>query len=349
MTDDELLAVEQAASELARNAGKILMEYFAKPLKVSYKSANNRSPVTDADKASDDYVRGEIQRRFPDHALLSEEAEGADGLRSRVTWIVDPLDGTNNFLNRLPIFGVCIGVVEGDRPVAGAIFIPSIHSPEGSVFHARLGGGAKLDGAPLTLGEGQEPGNSQLSAMPTYFGRMFNFRPALRGRLGEVRSTGSVAYEMAMVSQGVFKYVVFSGPKIWDVAAGLVLVQEAGGLVQWRPPRTKEWRRFERLDVQSGAEPPTQGELRRWSGSLVVGTKEAATFVSAGLGFRSYRFRRVWRRARRLFRRPPSAQQREQTSGATTEQMVGAEAQAPVSVAEPDDPATSATPAQRKD
>ena len=138
MTDEELQQVEQLAEELARNAGHLLMDYFSKPLDVSYKEPNRRSPVTDADKASDDYIRREILRRFPDHGVLSEEAERDNELRSPVTWIVDPLDGTNNFMNHLPLFGVSIGVVEGDRPVAGAIFIPSIFSAAGTVFHAMV-------------------------------------------------------------------------------------------------------------------------------------------------------------------------------------------------------------------
>lgn len=316
MTDEELRAIEAAAVELARNAGKILMDYFTKPLEVSYKSPNERSPVTDADKASDAYLQAEIQRRFPAHTVLSEEGAGDADIRSAVTWVLDPLDGTNNFMNHLPIFGVSIGVLEGDRPMVGALFIPSIlshegRSGEGSVLHARAGGGARCDGAPLTLGKGQKPGNHLLAAVPGYFWRMFNLRPKLRSSVGEVRTTGSVAYELAMTSQGTFQYAVFSRPKLWDVAGGLLVVQEAGGSVLVQQPGIRGWQQFERFHTAKAHEPPTHGELRAWSATLVAGTTEAAGFVAAGLRYRRYRLRRLWRRIRRMLRRrqqPPAEQ-----------------------------------------
>ena len=320
MTDEELRDIEAAAVELARNAGKILMDYFTKPLEVSYKSPNERSPVTDADKASDDYLRAEIQRRFPTHTVLSEEGTDEAGLSSAVTWVLDPLDGTNNFMNHLPVFGVSIGVVEGDRPVVGALFIPSIRSGEGSVLHARAGGGARCDGTPLSLGAGQKPGNHLLAAVPGYFWRMFNLRPQLRRSVGEVRTTGSVAYELAMTSQGVFQYSVFSRPKLWDVAGGLVVVQEAGGSVLVQQPGVSGWRQFERFHMARSHQPPTHGELRGWSATLVAGTTEAAAFVAPELRYRRYTLRRLWRRVRQAFQgrqRPPTEQPQTQQPPAT--------------------------------
>jgi myo-inositol-1(or 4)-monophosphatase len=305
------------------------MDYFTKPLEVSYKSPNERSPVTDADKASDAYLQAEIQRRFPTHTILSEEGDDDANIRSAVTWVLDPLDGTNNFMNRLPIFGVSIGVLEGDRPVVGALFIPSIFSREGlshkggsgegSVFHARAGGGARCDGAPLTLGPGQKPGNHLLAAVPGYFWRMFNLRPQLRSSVGEMRTTGSVAYELAMTSQGTFQYAVFRGPKLWDVAGGLVVVREAGGSVLAQQPGVRGWQQFERFHTARAQELPTHGELRAWSATLVAGTTEAVAFVAPGLRYRRYRLRRLWRRIRQMLRRkqqPPAGQPQAQQPSA---------------------------------
>ena len=312
MTDEELLEIETAAVELARNAGGILMEYFTKPLKVTYKSPNQRSPVTDADKASDTYLREEILRRFPDHTVLSEEGpEDQQEVRSSVTWVVDPLDGTNNFMNRLPLFGVSIGVLEGTRPVVGAIYIPFLDETKGSVFHARAGGGAKCNGAPLVLGNGQAPGNNLLAAVPGYFLRTFNLRPPLRRSVGEMRTTGSVAYELAMISRGVFQYGMFNRPRLWDVAGGLLIVQEAGGSVLLQQSGIKGWQQFDQFHTSKTQELPTHGELRSWNALLVVGTTEAATFVAKGLTQRRYRLRRFWRSLRRLFwrQRPVPAQQ----------------------------------------
>ena len=307
MTDEELLEIETAAVDLARNAGGILMEYFTKPLEVTYKSPNQRSPVTDADRASDDYLRKEILRRFPDHTILSEEAPDDQAERTAVTWVVDPLDGTNNFMNRLPVFGVCLGVLEGDRPVVGAVFIPFLHSAEGSVFHARVGGGAKCNGAPLKLNDGPQPGNNLLAAVPGYFLRMFKLKQPLRRSVGEMRTTGSIAYELAMISQGVFQYGVYSRPRLWDVAGGLLVIQEAGGSVLVQQPGVKGWRQFDRFRTAKVQELPTHGELRSWNATLVAGTSQATAFVAAGLRQRRYRLRRLWRRVRGLLARKDQA------------------------------------------
>ncbi len=305
MTEAELREIEQAAVELARGAGKLLMGYFRTPLGVTYKSPNRRDPVTDADKASDAYLRAEVQRRFPTHAILSEEdpAENqpADG-GARMVWVVDPLDGTINFLNSLPIFGVSIGVLNHGRPVVGAIFLPSVHDPEGSVFHARAGGGAFCDGVPIATGHVDPDSDRPLAAMPSYFPRMFRFRPHIRRRLGDVRSTGSVAFEMAFIARGVFRYGVYNGPRIWDLAGGIVLVQEAEGAVMVRDPAARRWKPFQGF---GGADtPPTLSQLRAWRGAMVVGTPQTTELIVSGLSLNSYRWRRLWRRLQaRLWRR----------------------------------------------
>ena len=324
VTDEELQQIEVAAADMARNAGKILLDYFSGPLEVSYKSPNRRDAVTNADRASDAYIRAEVQRRFPQHSVLSEEGDDDKELRSKVTWVIDPLDGTNNFLNGMPLFGVSIAVVEGDRPVVGALFVPSIRTPEGTVYHARIGGGAHRDGVPLSLGNGEKPRNALLASMPTYFSHAFKFKPSVRWSLGEVRSTGSVAYEMAMVCQGVLQYAVFYGPQIWDLAAGMVLVPEAGGAVLLRRRRSRDWRPFEHFEVRRTSEPPSHGELRTWRPLVIVGTQEATSFVASGMSPRRYRIRRLWWRFKRLFRKPAPPAQAEEPTATKTQSANGA-------------------------
>ncbi|MEK9660027.1 MAG: inositol monophosphatase family protein, partial [Chloroflexota bacterium] len=134
LTDAQLTEMEQAAVELARAAGRILLGYFSGPLQVDFKSENNRNPVTDADHAADAYLRDELARRFPEHGVLTEEATDAPDTASEVMWVIDPLDGTSNFLNGLPVFGVLIAALERGVPVVAAIFLPSIADPEGVVL-----------------------------------------------------------------------------------------------------------------------------------------------------------------------------------------------------------------------
>ena len=317
LNDAELREIETAAAELVSSAGAILLRYFTGPLDVDYKVANNRSPVTDADRAADEYLRAEIARRFPSHGILTEETEGEDQA-AEVMWVVDPLDGTTNFLNGLPIFAVLLGVLERGRPVAGAVFLPDIHRPEGRVLHARAGGGAYEGDKPLRLDGRPEP-KRRMAAWPSYFLRMFGYGNGLRRRLGDVRSIGSAGYESALAATGVFDYVVFSRLWVWDLAAGLILVQEAGGKVVEFDRKRKEWTAFESFPGQTVAlagETPTQSELRKWRGVVVLGTPNAVDHVAAGLTVPSFRARAMrqkvtsWlRRDRRPAAGPPPQSQ----------------------------------------
>jgi myo-inositol-1(or 4)-monophosphatase len=310
MDDAELQRIEEAACAIAMGAGAILLDHFTKPLNVQYKGDFNRSPVTEADHAADAYIRAQIAERFPQHAVLSEEEEDSPDEHAPATWVIDPLDGTTNFLHGLPVFGVCIAVLEGDRPVAAAIFVPSVSQPQGIVLHARAGGGAYLGDTPITINpEAGTPGRDRLMAtMPSHFARMFRFRTGFWVNLGDVRSLGSVAYEMAMTVQGVLDYAVFSGPYIWDVAAGMVLIQEAGGEVLVRQGRSRRWLAFERFETRGAQAVPTPHELRAWRGGLIVGRPQTVRFAAGGLRITNNRFRRwYWRWRRRWARRRAGA------------------------------------------
>ena len=301
MSDTELPEMERLAVEMARNAGQLLMGYFTKPLQVDYKLANQRSPVTDADKAADEYIRGEITKRFPGHAILTEEVEDIPDREAEFVWVVDPLDGTVNFMNGLPAWGVSIGVLQRDRPVVGAMFVPSIHSPEGNVVHAREGGGAFDDDIPISLTDGSILRNSIISAMPTYFLRMYNFGPGVRGKIGDIRATGSTTYEFVNVSRNVFQFSVSRMPWLWDVVAGIAVVREAGGAVYTIEPGRKGWVPFERFTVQQAGPEATQSELRKWRAPLIAGTPQAAGFMAAGLAHRKRPVRNAWRKLKARF------------------------------------------------
>ena len=210
LDDAQLTEMEQQSCALVRGAGKILLSYFDQPLSIGYKSANNRNPVTDADHAADEYLRAELSRLFPEHGIVTEETESENDEPREITWVVDPLDGTTNFLHGLPMFACMICALERGTPVAGAIYIPHIGSSEGRVIHARRGGGAFQDGVPITI-EASDPPRS-MASVPGYFLRMFTHPRGMRRRLGDLRNTGSAGYEMAMTARGVFDYTVFSGP-----------------------------------------------------------------------------------------------------------------------------------------
>ena len=315
LTEAELIIIEKAAIQLAQESGKLLMSYFRRPLDVTYKLDNQRSPVTDADYASNQYLQTEINRQFPSHSILSEESEEGpdDSGKSEITWVLDPLDGTSNFMNGLPIFGVSIGVLEQGRPIVAAIFLPSVTNKFGDVYHARAGGGAFCNNQPLAkLGDGPLPTNSILVAMPSFFLRMFNFRDPIRRYIGDIRSTGSIAHDLAQIADGVFKYAVQSRPWIWDVAAGVLLVQEAGGTVLELKASPKRWVAFESFAKNSNDSTVTISMLRNWREVLVVGNDAAAHYISSNLSIRRNlifraRFKfKIWLDRRRQKTKSPS-------------------------------------------
>ena len=282
LNDIELKEIETTAVELAREAGQLLLRYFEGPLQVDYKTANNRNPVTDADKAADEYLRSEINRRYPDHGVLTEESEADDKAHPEVVWVIDPLDGTSNFLNGIPLFCVLVAVLEQGKPVVGAIFLPDVHRPEGRVLHSRVGGGAFDEDMPLSLALAEEP-LRRMAAWPSYFLRMFAFKSGLRRRLGDVRSIGSAGYELALAGRGVFDYVVLSGLWSWDMAAGLAIVTEAGGSALQYDRKSRSWMPFDRFTVPQAGEVPTVAELGKWRGVIVVGRTDAVEFITNGI------------------------------------------------------------------
>lgn len=302
LSETELIEIENAAVELARGAGEILLKYFEGPLTIDYKSANNRNPVTDADHASDDYLHSEIAKRFPAHGIVSEETDPADESATDIVWVIDPLDGTSNFLNGLPMFGALIAVLEHGRPVVGAIWIPDISTPLGRVLHARAGGGAFDEDTQLHIAH-ELGGKRPMSTWPSYFLRMFTFDKSLRRRLGDVRALGSAGFELAQAARGVLDYVVYNGLWAWDISAGLLLIQEAGGVALQYDKSSKRWSPFQRISPDGSNRPPTRGEVNNWHGTLVLGRRSAVEFIAAGIGIPAFRWRRFKAMASKLTKR----------------------------------------------
>ena len=214
---EELRAAERAA----REAGGIIAGLYQGDYRVEEKSRGN--PVTTADLNANRAIREILAGRFPDDAWLSEEdADDPKRLdRSRV-WIVDPLDGTREFVRGVPEFCVSIGLAVNGSPVLGVIY----HPLRRELFDAVRGGGARLNGEPIQVsrpGDGGRP-------------RLLISRAEPRRRLEEMarefvlEPMGSIAYRLASVARGdADATMTFRRVKEWDVCAGIVIVEEAGG------------------------------------------------------------------------------------------------------------------------
>ena len=322
--EDDVLAceIEAAAVEMAQGAGDILAAHFGRKISIEYKDKEERDPVTEVDKACQDYLVGEINRRFPDHTILGEEQSEEEAKKAKedsgatdppcgdFLWVLDPLDGTTNFLNGLPVYAVSVGVLHKGRPLAGALFIPWPKPGGGFVLHCRQGGGCFAGEDPVEVYKSDEPVNNRLAGLPGHFSYFTKYGKGLRGKSGEPRTTGSIAYELAMTACGVMQYAVFGAPRMWDMAAGALAVMEAGGTVMTRSPKEKGWHVMESFVPTWQEKPPTLKELRRWVAPLVVGNNKVAPLLAANLRSRFHPMAKV-RRITRRFHWPKKKQQKE--------------------------------------
>ena len=309
LAEDILTKLEHVAVDAAREAGHLIMDYFGRPLDVEYKGEKLSDPVTEADRQSQTLLTGRIKAAFPDHAIVGEEDESAsvEPLPDFV-WVLDPLDGTRNFSQGLPMFAVSVGVLLRGVPVAGAIFIPW-PGVRGRVMHARTGGGAACDGTPLNALCANEPDSRRLVGLPGGFSQRFRFDESMRSRVGEARQTGSIAYELAMVASGTFQYSALTGSlSLWDVAAASVIVPEAGGrvLVGERAGAGRSWCPFTTFVSGWEGDPPSGADLHKWYRPMIFGSPGVADAVAAGIRPRGRWTRGLRRWVRRMLNPPQS-------------------------------------------
>ena len=195
----------------------LLAGYFGRAINVEYKDKAQQDPVTAADKETQAYLERRIRQQFPTHGILGEEGESAadaDTPAADFLWVLDPLDGTTNFMNRLPVYASSIGVLHRGFPVAGAVYIPwPTKSGNGIVVHCRAGGGAFANGAPISVYQTDKLRGDRLVGLPGSFGATTRVGKGLKGQpLGQLRVTGSIAYELAMTAMGVMQLPLLARP-----------------------------------------------------------------------------------------------------------------------------------------
>ena len=228
-----LVALHETACAAAKNAGEMVAERFGGPLEVASKV--DKTLVTDVDKASQQVIADTIAARFPDHMVLGEEDEHEnEPPATDFVWAVDPVDGTTNYVNGMPVHAVSVAVLYRGAPVAAAVWVPWPSKSGFCLFHGYLNGGSWRDDEPMKVrpaGENGAPVTGRLAGVP--FGLSFQYQigKPLRAAYGDPRSYGCAAYEVCMVAAGMMQYSVTGPAKIWDFAAGSLLVSEAGGSV----------------------------------------------------------------------------------------------------------------------
>jgi len=257
--EELLINIQKDAYELAMSAGKLLQEYFRDPmseaevLKVSYKDAKKRDPVTAADKEVQKHLSDKIKAKYPTHGIVGEEGDSSSDSLPDIVWVLDPLDGTRNFMHGFPCYASSIGIMFKGLPIAGAIFIPWPNQDPGIVIHASNGNGCMVNDKQLETPSLEDVDPNAIITLPGSFSGRFKFDGQFISKAGEPRMGGSIAYEMSLVALGITEYAVISGSHLWDVLAGIVLVNESGATSLIQNTRnsyksdTGVWSKFENI------------------------------------------------------------------------------------------------------
>jgi myo-inositol-1(or 4)-monophosphatase len=220
----------ETAIEAARTAGDLLLECAKSGFRVMHK--NHIDLVTDADQAAERCIIDLIKQQYPSHRILAEEQGAAVHTTSSYQWIIDPLDGTTNFAHGFPFYGVSIAVERNGTCVIGVVLDPV----RDELFTARIGHGAHLNGNPIKISR-----VAHLDQALLVTGFAYDIRETANNNLDHfarfalkaqgVRRTGSAALDLCYVAAGRFDgfWEVRLNP--WDMAAGAVILREAGGTV----------------------------------------------------------------------------------------------------------------------
>lgn len=215
---------------ISHEAGEIVRNGFGRNLTIEFKTGETNL-VTDIDKASEKYIKEFVQKKYPSHSILAEES-GELKNQSEYLWVVDPLDGTTNFAHGLPIFSVSIGLQKNGVTIAGVVY----DVMQDITYYAEQGSGAYANSSKITVSK-----NSNLARSVLVTGFPYNIIEdpdnalekftALTKAARGVRRLGSAAIDLCYVARGVFDgfWEVYLHP--WDICAGKLILEEAGGLV----------------------------------------------------------------------------------------------------------------------
>lgn len=222
------LAINSAlkfSEELAIQAGKLLTDYF-QPEGVDARVKADHTVVTDADLAADRFLQEAIRASYPQDQILTEEGDNPGIDPGKPLWVIDPLDGTTNFTLGLQTWGVSIARLVNGFPDTAALYFP-LH---GELYSAQRGAGAFFNQRPLTVRP--LPANMPTAFFTASSTSLRHFEMNVRYKF---RMLGSAAYDFCLIARGAAISGFQSIPKIWDIAAGWLVLEEAGGVVHLYP------------------------------------------------------------------------------------------------------------------
>ena len=221
----------ESIQELARQVGQMQKENLGRRDLVMNRKSSSIDMVTEIDKRSETMIVDFLRREYPDHAILAEES-GASGQESEYRWVIDPLDGTTNYAQGLPIFAISIALEHRGDPLLGVVYAPAT----GEMFSAIRGQGAYCNGKRLQVAQKTELAECVLATgfpydIATHPVNNVDYFVSMATKTRAVRRMGAAAYDLAGVASGVFDGFWELCLSPWDVAASVLFVQEAGGIV----------------------------------------------------------------------------------------------------------------------
>ncbi|HUR48883.1 MAG TPA: inositol monophosphatase family protein [Acidimicrobiales bacterium] len=232
-------AVLEVAIDAARRGGELLMEHRRRGVSGVMTKTSNTDLVSDADRAAEKLIVGLIAESFPDDGIVGEEGASTEGTSGR-RWIVDPLDGTTNFVYGFDAFCVSVGVEDESGPFVGCVHDPS----RGETFSAVRGGGADLDGERIQPTTASDLAQALVGTGFSYRSDQREWQAAvvshLLPRVRDIRRVGSAALDLCWVATGRLDAHVERGLAPWDHAAGALIAAEAGASI-FRPSPTAVW------------------------------------------------------------------------------------------------------------
>jgi myo-inositol-1(or 4)-monophosphatase len=253
----------EVALEAASEAGAALRAEFGRPKHISYKG--DVDLVTESDKHSESIIVSKLRARFPQHAIVAEEGSRGAAAGAKFCWHVDPLDGTTNFAHSYPCFAVSIGLLEDGEPLLGVVLNPIADE----LFTAVRGEGAYLGSKRIHVSPVEKLATSLVATgFPTHQranNRNIYYYWEFTLRSHGVRRDGSAALDLCSVACGRFEGFWEFGLNSWDTAAGLLIVQEAGGTV---------------TDLQGGAYHPGGRSILATNGRVHAEMQEAAASIA---------------------------------------------------------------------
>lgn len=219
------------AVRAARKAGNLILKAQENPNSVEVNCKGENDFATNIDRAAEALIIETIKRAYPDHTIVGEESGMTTGNKTETQWIIDPIDGTTNFIKGFPHFSVSIAARVHGRTEVGVVYDPMCNE----LFTASRGQGAQLNGRRIRVSNSRDLlgiviGTGFSSRVKPYSKHHFRVLEKLFAVCGDFRRTGSAALDLAYVASGRLDAFFEVGLKPWDIAAGELLLREAGGM-----------------------------------------------------------------------------------------------------------------------